>query len=312
MGWQADVTGASSSLNRAQATSAFVLVVLTWASMPLFMKYLTAYMDGWVMNGLRYSIAVLIWLPYLAFQWRAGRLTQGLFRDALAPALCHWFGQACWGLSPYHNDASIMHFIGRSTFFFMIMFGFILLKEERRLMRQGAFWLGALGTVAGVLFMYQGGAEVGSTSIVGVLLLLGAGMGWAAYGVTIKKFMGAHGARQSFAVVSLYTAPGLWLMMALWGDSSVIAGLAWSTWGWLVLSAVLGIALAHVLLYVVVKQFGPIVSDGVFQLIPFVTVVGAYILFDEAMTGLQWIGGCVLILAAYALLLAKRRSMQER
>lgn len=179
-------------------------------------------------------------------------------------------------------------------------------------MRQGAFWLGALGTVAGVLFMYQGGAEVGSTSIVGVLLLLGAGMGWAAYGVTIKKFMGAHGARQSFAVVSLYTAPGLWLMMALWGDSSVIAGLAWSTWGWLVLSAVLGIALAHVLLYVVVKQFGPIVSDGVFQLIPFVTVVGAYILFDEAMTGLQWIGGCVLILAAYALLLAKRRSMQER
>lgn len=299
------------AVRHGRGAAAFVLVILSWASMPLFMKHFTAYMDGWTMNGVRYSVAVLVWCPYLIWQIRQGRLTPGLFKDALIPAGCHMFGQICWGLAPYYNDASIMHFIGRSTFLFMILFGFWLLHEERKLIARPVFWLGVAGTVIGVLCMYRGGATYGNTSVLGVLLLLGAGMGWASYGVMIKKYMGRHRARMSFAVVSLYTVPGLLTLMFLLGDWSVIPQWDATIWSLLVVSALLGIALAHVLLYVVLKQYGPIVSDGVFQLIPFVTVLGAYILFGERMSPLQWVGGCILIGASYALLLAKRQVLKS-
>ncbi len=304
----AEPSTAPASLRRGHGALAFILVILTWASMPLFLKYFTVFLDGWTVNGVRYSIAVLMWLPYLLWHIRRGGLSPGIFRDARIPACCHLFGQVCWGLSPYYNDASIMHFIGRSTFLFMILFGFLLLHEERRLIGRPIFWAGVAGTVLGVVCMYLGGAEHGATSPLGVLLLLGAGAGWASYGVTVKKYMGRHRARLSFAVISLYSVPALLAMMFLFGDWRMIADLPLPTWGWLGLSAVTGIAMAHVLLYVVIKQFGPIVSDGVFQLIPFMTVVGAYLLFGERMTSLQWLGGLILIGAAYALLLAKRES----
>lgn len=285
---------------------AFVVVILTWASMPLLLKYFVAYLDAWTVNGVRYAMAVCMWLPYLFLCWRRGLLNRALFRDARVPAACHLFGQVCWGLSPYFNDASIMHFIGRSTFLFMIIFGFWLLQEERLLIRRSAFWVGVAGTIVGVFLMYKGGAAGGSTSLTGVLLLLGAGAGWASYGVTIKKYMQNHGARISFTVISLYTLPALLALMFWLGDWQEVFHISWVVWSWLAVSAVTAIALAHVLLYVVIKHYGPIVADGVFQLIPFLTVVGAYILFGERMTPMQWWGGLVLIGAAYALLLAKR------
>ncbi len=289
--------------------AAFVLVVLSWASMPLFMKYFTGFMDGWTMNGLRYSTVLIIWSPYLLLKWRQKQFTPGIFRDARYPALAHLFGQVCWGLAPYFNDANMMHFIGRSTFLFMILFSFLILHEERRLIGRPVFWIGVFATISGVVLMYIGGARVGSTSPLGVLLLLGAGAGWAAYGVAIKKCMGAHSSRLSFGVIGLYTLPGIWLLMFVFGDWRVMADFDLPLWGWIALSGILGIALAHVLLYVVIKRYGPIVSDGVFQLIPFVTVVGAYLLFGETMTWLQWLGGFVLIGAISALLKAKRQSM---
>jgi drug/metabolite transporter (DMT)-like permease len=304
----AEAAGRGNTTGPFQGALAFVLVILTWASMPLFLKYFTQFLDGWTVNGVRYAIATFLWLPYLLYYLRRGAITPGIYKDAWLPAVCHIFGQVCWGLSPYYNDASIMHFIGRSTFLFMILFGFLLLHEERRLIARPVFWFGVAGTVIGVVCMYIGGARHGGTSPLGVLLLLGAGAGWASYGVTVKKYMGRHSARLSFAVISLYTAPGLIAIMLLFGDWRQMAGLAVSTWGWLALSAVTGIAMAHVLLYVVLKKYGPIVSDGVFQLIPFLTVVGAYLLFGEHMTALQWLGGFILIGAAYALLLAKREA----
>lgn len=308
----AEQAGSAAPVQRNQGIIAFVLVILTWASMPLFLKYFTAFLDGWTVNGLRYGVAILIWLPFLLWHLQRRTVTPGIFKDACIPAAGHLMGQVCWGLSPYYNDASIMHFIGRSTFLFMIVFGFLLLHEERRLIVRPVFWVGVAGTVAGVICMYLGGARHGATSPLGVLLLLGAGAGWALYGVTVKKYMGRHSARLSFAVISLYSGPTLIALMFVFGDWRLIPTLTLSTWGWLVLSAATGIAMAHVLLYVALKRYGPIVTDGVFQLIPFMTVLGAYLLFGERMTALQWAGGFILIGAAYALLIAKRQTHIRR
>ena len=305
----ADLHGLRTVLSRRSGVAAFLVVILSWASMPLFLKYFTGLLDGWTVNGVRYTIAALLALPYLLLRVRAGEVSPGLYRDALIPAGCNIAGQICWGLSPYFNHASIMHFIGRSTFLFMIVFGYVLLHEERKLIARPLFWLGALGTVSGVVAMFLGGTAQGSTSTTGVLLLLGAGAGWAAYGVAVKRCMGRHSARLSFCVISLYTAPVLLALMFGLGDWPRIATLEAPDWFWIVLSAVTAITLAHTLLYVVIKHYGPIVTDGVLQVIPFVTVVGAYLLFGEVLTGLQWFGGTLLVGGSFALLRAKRQTL---
>lgn len=307
-----DASGPLSPASRHAGAAAFSLVILSWASMPLFLKYLTGYLDGWTVNGLRYTVSILLWTPFILIQIKRGAWVRSLWRDAWIPACGHAFGQVCWGLAPYHNDASIMHFIGRSTFLFMIVFSFLFLHEERKLIARPIFWLGVAGTVAGVLLMYFGGASHGGTSLTGVLLLLGAGAGWATYGVAVRRNMGYYSAPVTFGAISLYSAPVLLIMMFGLGDWRAAADLPLPAWGWLTLSAVTGITLAHVLLYVVIRRYGPIVSDGVFQLIPFLSVLGASLLFGERMSGLQWTGGLVMVGAAYALLAAKREArMQE-
>ena len=295
---------------RANGPIAFTLLILTWSSAPLFLKHFTQFLDGWTVNGIRYSVAALIWLPFLVMQQRRGKVTPGLYKAACIPAACHIISQVCWGLSPYHNDASIMHFIGRSTFLFMIVLSFLFLREERLLLRRPVFWLGVTGTIIGILSMYAGGARTGSTSPLGVALLLGTGLGWALYGVTVKKYLSVFGSRESFAVVSLYTVPVHLTLLFGVGEWQAMAGVQLQTWMLMLLAALLTTALAHVLLYEVLRQYGPIVSDGVFQLIPFGTVLGAYLLFGERLTALQWSGGLMLVAAAYALILAKRQAQR--
>ncbi len=301
----------SRTIGHKASASAFTIVVLSWASMPLFLKYLTAYLDGWTVNGLRYFVAVLVWSPAIVILARRGELTRALFRNAWIPACGHTVGQVCWGLAPYHNDASIMHFIGRSTFLFMIVFSFLFLHEERRLIGRPVFWVGVAGTVLGVFFMYWGGAGHGGTSLLGIALLLGAGAGWATYGVSVKRNMNQYSSYATFGVIGLYSLPVLLLMMFGLGEWQEMFQMPRVAWGWLVLSALTGILLAHILLYVVIRQYGPIVSDGVFQLIPFLSVVGAFILFDERMTPLQWGGGVIMVIAAYALLKAKAETREN-
>ncbi|MFZ2146936.1 MAG: hypothetical protein WAV28_06925, partial [Sedimentisphaerales bacterium] len=49
------------------ATAACIGALSFWALGPIFIKYLTGYLDSWTQNLLRYSVACLVWLPFLFF-----------------------------------------------------------------------------------------------------------------------------------------------------------------------------------------------------------------------------------------------------
>ncbi len=300
---------AKSPLTR--ALPALIAVIIIWSSIPLFLKHFTGILDAWTVNAIRYVLAALFWLPYVLREYRTRIRGTRLLVDAIWPAIFHTVGQALWALAPYYNDASIMHFIGRMSFLFSMLFGYILLKQERGLFRQPLFWAGAAGTFAGIVLMYVGGVGEGSTSPLGLAILIATAASWAMYGVSVRRRLRAYSARLGFGVISLYTAPMLLLVMFLWGDWTRAAHVdAWN--GFLIaVSAIGGISLGHVLLYKAIQHIGPIVTDGAFQLLPFLTAVGAMFLLGEAMTGLQWTGGVFLVAAAYALLMTKTTPPQE-
>lgn len=289
------------------ALTALGIAILFWSSVPLLLKLFTHRLDAWTVNGLRYTFAALFWLPFVLRHRRDVPAGRNIWKDAIPPAACHAVGQLLFGLTPYFNDATVMNFVSRSSFLFVTLFGFMMLREERPLARDPLFWIGVCGTVAGLAAMFLGGLGTTSTSVVGMVVLLSTAAFWGLYSVLVRKFMRGYDVRLAFGVVSLYAAPGLLALMFAVGNWKPILHIEAWLWVLIWISAIAGIALGHVLFYRAIHALGPITSEGSLLLIPFATAVFAFFTLGERLDRLQWIGGSVLVFGCLFLILAKTR-----
>ena len=289
------------------ALAALGTAILFWSSVPLLLKYFTHRLDAWTVNGLRYAFAALFWLPFVLRHGRDAPPGRNIWKDAIPPAACHAIGQVLFGLTPYFNDATVINFVSRSSFLFVTLFGFMMLREERPLARDPLFWTGVAATLAGLVTMYRGGLGTTSTSARGMLLLMATTAFWGLYSVLVRKFMRGYSARLAFGAVSLYAAPCLLALMFALGNWRPIQRIDGWLWILLWISAIAGIALGHVLFYRAIHALGPIASEGSLLLIPFVTSVLAFFALDERLGRLQWIGGFALVFGCLFLVLAKTR-----
>ena len=286
-----------------------ICCIFIFASIPIFLKSFTDDLDAWTVNAFRYLCASLIWAPYVVRQrCRYRRANRTIWRDAIFPSLANIASQTGWALAPYFNDASVISFIIRCAFLFTILFGFFFLHEERKLLRRPLFWCGFASIVTGIMAMYWGGVQLQNITPTGLAILMANGACWGLYGVLVKKFVSRYPARLSFGVISLYTTVGLIALDLCLGNFRQLTTISSSTFGWMILSAVLGIAVGQVLLYRAIYAVGPITTEGLFSLIPFVAALAAFILLGERMSGLQWIGGYVLVFGSLILILAKASS----
>ena len=80
----------------------------------------------------------------------------------------------------------------------------------------------------------------------------------------------------------------------------------------LLLSAVIGIALGHVLYYMSIARLGVAVSTGVLQLFPFMVAVASLFLFGEVLTTAQWIAGSMAVAGAILMLSVQGRVSRMR
>lgn len=281
--------------------------VFCFASVPVFLKYFTSFLDAWTVNGIRYGVAALFWLPFILLEHKDVPDKRNVWLDAAAPALVNTLGQIGWALAPYYNDACLIGFVIRSSFLFTIIFGFAFLPQERTIGRRPLFWIGTVGIIIGLISMYGGGLRHGGTSLLGTLILIGTAVCWGLYGVFVRRNMADYDVRLSFGVISLYTAVLLWITMFVFGDWTKLAQLMPGNWMLLVLSALIGIALSHVFLYRSIHALGPVITEGGLSIQPFLTALGAGIILGERLVLLQWLGGLILVTACLCLVSAKLR-----
>ena len=287
------------------------MALLCFASVPVFLKYFTSILDSWTVNGVRYTIGTLFWMPFVLSHRRGDPALRGIWRAAIVPAAINLVGQATFAFAPYYNDATLMSFVLRMSFLFTTVFGFWLLREERDLAKSPTFWIGASGLVLGVLLLYRGGSQVQGASLFGLTLLLFTSACWGLYSVVIRTNMSRYSVRLSFGVISLYTAVGLLIMMLVCGHWQQLANIDWAQWGWLVLSGLLGISFAHVLIYRAILSLGPIVTVGGASLVPLLTAGGAWLVLGERMRLMQWSGGAILLAGCFCLVFAKTRTHRQ-
>jgi drug/metabolite transporter (DMT)-like permease len=165
-----------------------------------------------------------------------------------------------------------------------MFFALMLFPDERGLLRSPFFWVGFPLCITGVVgvLVFRAGFEVTATTI-GVLLTLGCAFCWGAYTVSVRYFLADVGTRIGFAVIAIYTTAILILLAALLGDPAAALRMPLPAWISLVGSALLGIALGHVLYYVAIRKVGATIS-ALFLLI---TPLGAYAVSSQIF-GSPW------------------------
>jgi drug/metabolite transporter (DMT)-like permease len=325
------------------AVASLVAAMIGFGAIPIFLRHFAGSLDAWTVNGIRYSVGALFWLPFLLFLDRRPEAGTGpsfadaspssaptvagekcacpprtcplqpsgnVWRDALVPSVVNAIGQAGFGISPYYVSASTIGFVLRLSFLFTIIFGFIVLVEERLLARKSSFWWGAALSLVGVLVMFfDEFREGGEGSLPGLAIILVTALAWGGYSVSVRHYVAHYSARQSFGVISLYTSAALVVSMFLFGNAASLASIGAWLWFNLMASALIGIAFGHVLYYRGIHRLGPVVASGILLVTPFITCLFAWIFLDERLSSLGWLGEAFVVLGG-GLLVAARAQIE--
>lgn len=289
------------------AIGAMLLALFFWSVVPLFLEHFTHWLDPWTANGTRYFFAAAFWLPFVVRAlWRMEPAERrAAWGAAWAPAAAHAVAQVFFGMAPYHTNATMLNFGCRLSIPFATLFGFWLLKSERKLARSPIFWTGLACALGGFWLMFEKGVGTDGASRAGMGLLLGFSAAWGLYVVFVRRNLSGYPAHLAYGLVSLLTCVPLVGLMFGRGDWRALLALPPAQWGWLVLSSLIGLTLGHVFYYRAIRTMGPIASEGGMLLIPFQTAVLAHFLLGERLATIQWAAGGVLILGCALLIRAR-------
>jgi drug/metabolite transporter (DMT)-like permease len=289
---------------------AIILTLIGWASVPLFLKHFADSIDLWTCNGWRYGFSAFLWAPVLVVGLMRNRLPRGLWRAAIVPSIINGFGQVTFVWAHYKIDPGLITFGLRSQMVFVAIGAYLIFPQEREIIRSSRYLVGLVLLMLGT----AGAMLLGSNPLVGaqawgVILSVSSGCLFAAYGLAVRKYMSQFNSILAFATISQYTAAAMVALMLLMGDSHGLAAprMPPDQFVLLLLSAVIGIAVGHVLYYVSIARLGVAVSSGVLQLHPFLVAIGSLILFKEELTALQWTGGCIAVGGAVLMLAVQQR-----
>ena len=302
-----------------------VLVTLTltgWSSIPLFLRHFAESIDLWTSNGWRYGFSALVWLPVLLIVASRRGLPRGLWKAALVPSVVNALGQVCFTASHYFISPGLVTFSLRTQLLFVAVGAWILFPRERAIIRSPGYLAGALlliiGTASviiaapadaeGAMQALPTGAAWGTSSahLQGVGLAIASGLLFAGYGLLVRKYMEGINSVLAFAAICQYTAGAMIVLMLLLGANFglTVLDLPSAEVMWLLLSALIGIAIGHVFYYMSIARLGVSITAGVIQLQPFCVAIASMLFLPQVpnLTPTQWLSGTAAVCGAILML----------
>lgn len=322
-----------------------VLTLVGWASVPLFIRHFAHSIDVWTSNGWRYGFSALVWLPVLLIVMARTGLPKGLWRAALIPSIVNAAGQVCFAWAHYRIEPGLLTFGLRTQLLFVAIGAWLMFPTERAIIRKPGYIIGAivllLGMTAVILMGEPARMDDAETSVVlsdssianpqssiatglaspsnktayieGVALALASGLLFAGYGLSVRKYMHGVNSILAFAAICQYTAIVMVGLMVAFGirRGAVALDMPSNQIMWLLISALIGIAIGHVFYYFSIARLGVAVTAGVLQLQPFLVAIASMALFKEVLNGWQWLGGTIAVCGALLMLGVQWRLSQR-
>ncbi len=278
------------------ATFACIGALSFWALGPIFIKYLTGYVDSWTQNLLRYSVACLVWLPFLVFSIKTKRLDTRVWRRAVPPAVANVVMQSLFAYAFYYIGPAFMVLLTKSSIIWITSFSLIFFPEERTLVKSKRFWSGlalsAMGVI-GVLYYKEDFAAAGT--LTGIVLALAMAFMWAVYIVSARIAFKDIDSRHCFSVISIYTVGGLCLLALLFGELGDCVKMGAWQWACVVISGATAIAMSHTLYYSAMRRIGATIPGLVMLAQPFIVLAISSVVFGESLNVFQLLFGVVLL-----------------
>lgn len=307
----------SSGRLRPQGILLLLTTTVLWSTGPIFVKYLTTYYDVWTQNAFRYLCATAALLAWMA--WTGGLrepLTRDQWHKLILVSFVNILLQTAFAAMFYFIYPAVAILVVRLNIIFVAVLSFVIFHDERRVIRSPYFLIGAALTLGGVVPVVVGTdpellAYLQTSDLdfwIGVTLAISYALFLAMYSLAIKHAVRDIPAQVSFTHVSWMTTLGLCIPMFLSGGVTDL----WrqpSLGLWvMVVSALLCMVIGHTAFYKALREVKAVVSMSVMQLVPILTCIYSAILFGDRLTGIQLIGGALVILGAWLASLAQART----
>jgi drug/metabolite transporter (DMT)-like permease len=278
------------------ATLSCIGVLACWSLGPIFIKYLTGYIDSWTQNLLRYSVACLFWLPFLLFTIKKKQLQTKIWLKAILPAAANVAMQSLYAAGFYYVGPAFMTLLMKSSVIWIAGFSLVFFADERGLVKSKRFWLGLVFSAIGVIgvICYKEDFAVRGT-IIGIAIALACAFMWAMYTLSVRIAFRYTDSRSGFSVISIYTVAGLFAFGIMFGKPEESLKMGAEPWAAVLISAVIAIALGHVLYYAAMKRIGATIPALVILAQPFIVFAISYVVFNESLNGLQLLFGLILL-----------------
>jgi len=278
------------------ATFACIGALTFWALGPIFIKYLTGYLDSWTQNLLRYSVACLVWLPFLIFSIKTKRLDRRVWRRAVVPAVANVIMQSLFSCAYYYIGPAFMVLLMKSSIIWIASFSLIFFAEERTLVNSKRFWSGlALSAMGVVGVMYYKEDFAATRTLTGIIIALMTAFMWAVYTLSVRIAFKDIDSRHGFSVISIYTVAGLCLLALLFGQIGDSVKMGACQWACVVISGATAIALSHTLYYSAMRRIGATIPGLVMLAQPFIVLAISFVVFGESLNVFQLLFGVVLL-----------------
>ena len=280
-------------------TLAMLTALVCWTAGPIFIRYLTAYLDFWTQNFLRYTAASLFLLPGLLRGMNKGTVGKKILWVSLLPAVANVAMQSLWTSAYYYIEPGFVNLLGKSSIVWIAGFSMIFFVEERVLLVSKRFWAGLVLSVLGVVgvTVFKENFTAKAT-LIGVVLSLGSGLGWGMYTVAAKVAFRQTDSRMGFAIVSLYSTLLLMVLALLFGKPAECLAMNVQAWVFVVVSGIISIGIAHVLFYVSMRRLGATIPSLAILVLPFSVLVISNMFYGETVTSAQAVAGVVLVAGA--------------
>ncbi len=206
------------------ATLALIVMVVFWSLGPIFITYLTGYLDSWTQNLLRYTVACFFWLPLLFFSIKKNRFDRRIWRKALIPSAANIAMQSLYAGAFYYIGPAFMVLLTKTNILLIAGFSLIFFSEERPLVRSKRFWFGMTLSVIGVMgVMYFKEDFTTAKTMTGIVLALLMAVMWAVYTLSVRITFKDVDSFKGFSVISIYTVAGLFILTLLFTNDGIVA-----------------------------------------------------------------------------------------
>jgi drug/metabolite transporter (DMT)-like permease len=272
-----------------------------------------AYDEGATVGTLlavRFALATALFWALVLASGAAAEIRALAGRDigaAVALGACGYAAQAgCYFAALQRLDASLLSLLVY-TFPVIVAATAIALGRERANARRVA----ALAFASGGLVLVLGGAGTGALDPLGAALAIAAAVIYSTYILVGEDVAGRMRPRVLSAFVCTGAAITLTAGSALLGQLRP-GEVTFAGWGWLACIAVVSTVAAISLFFAGLRRVGPTTASILSTVEPLVTVLLAFLAFGETLSGMQLLGGAVVLGSVVALQFRGRDAVQRR